>query len=45
MDETNVCLAESQMTSIGNINTGPDDSVCKYYDCFMHVYYVTDFKN
>lgn len=28
MDETNVCLAESQVTSIGNINTGPDDSVC-----------------
>lgn len=28
MDETTVCLTESRMTNISNINTGPEQSVC-----------------
>jgi hypothetical protein len=45
MDETNVCLAESQMTSTVYINTGPNDSMCMYYVCIMDVYFVSDLKN
>ncbi|XP_069689585.1 protein ECT2 isoform X4 [Periplaneta americana] len=31
MDETNVCLAESQVTSISSINTASEESVCSQH--------------
>lgn len=39
MDETTVCLTESRMTNISNINTGPEQSVCECYVYFMCIYY------
>jgi len=38
MDETTVCLTESRMTNISDINTGPEQSVCECYVYFMCIY-------
>jgi hypothetical protein len=46
MDETTVCLTESRMTNISNINTGPEQSVCECYVYIMCIYYsVARFRN
>jgi hypothetical protein len=45
MDETSVCLAESQMTAISNINTETDERVCKFCVYFTRICHITHLWN